>query len=314
MDKIFIGADIGGTTVKLGVFSEHLIEKWEIPTRTVSKGKYILQDIWESICDKTASLDISADQISAIGLAVPGPVLGETVVNRCVNLGWGTTNIRREMKKYCDVPVIVGNDANTAALGELWHGAGKSYTSIVMVTLGTGVGGGVVVNNKIVSGSSGSAGEIGHLCVEPTEETACGCGLHGCLEQFASATGIVRLANRALNSTDENSILRNIENFTAKDVLDGAKGGDPVACRVFDQVCDYLGRALATVAVVVDPDAFIIGGGVSKAGDFLINGIEKKYRNYAFHAASMINFKLAALGNDAGIYGAAKMAKDMIAK
>lgn len=311
MAKLFVGADIGGTTVKIGVFCEKLLKKWEIPTRKESDGDLILKDIWQSIQKEVVALGYSPSHISAIGFGVPGPVIGNSVVNKCVNLGWGVKDLAQEMSNHCSLPIVVGNDANLAALGEVWKGAAEAYSSVVMVTLGTGVGGGIVMNGRILSGSAGSAGEIGHICVNPPEKKPCSCGLYGCLEQYASATGIVRLAEEVLAQSDCESVLRSIEKITAKDVLDAAKTGDALGYRVFEQMCDYLGKALASVGDVINPEAFVIGGGVSKSGDFLLPKIKENYVKYAFHAVSNVEFKIAQLGNDAGIYGAVKLAMDI---
>ncbi len=309
MKKLCFGIDIGGTTVKLGLFTElgELLTKWEIPTRTIEGGHYILNDVADSIKDKMNELKIEKEQILGIGIGVPGPVLEDGTVIRCVNLGWGVFNVSTKMEELTGFTTKVNNDANVAALGEMWQGGGKGYDSIVMVTLGTGVGGGVILNKEIRTGTNGAAGEIGHLTVNLLEPDSCNCGKKGCLEQFASATGIVKEAVRILESSKEDSTLRTLDKITAKDIFDHAKNGDQLSIQSVEQLGKYLGLALSHVAATVDPDAFVIGGGVSKAGSALIDVVKKYYEQYVMYAIKDCHFKLAELGNDAGIYGSAKM-------
>ena len=307
--KICFGADMGGTTIKIGYFTTEgeLLEKWEIKTRKENNGAYILEDLAASILNKMREKKISSDNVIGIGLGVPGPVLDDGTVNICVNVGWGVFNVEKKLSELTGLKTRVNNDANVAALGEMWQGGGKGFQSIVMITLGTGVGGGLIINGEIVSGSNGAAGEIGHMTMNPREKDICNCGKHGCLEQYASATGIVRVARQHARLYHGSSLLKEKPIFSAKDVLDAAKTEDPLACEIMDEVCGYLGLALANVSAVADPEAFCIGGGVSKAGEYLINMIEKYYGKYAFHASRNTVFKLATLGNNAGIYGSAKM-------
>lgn len=307
MKKYIFGVDIGGTTVKIGLFenSGSLIEKWEIKTRLEENGRYILKDIADSIEEGIARKKISNSDIEGIGIGVPGPVLEDGTVVKCVNLGWGVFNIEKEMAALTGYKVKAGNDANVAALGEMWQGGGKGFNSIVMVTLGTGVGGGIIINGKIVAGSHGAGGEIGHIHMKDGEERTCGCGNHGCLEQYASATGIVNTTKKYLkeHSDEIETKLLHIQNLSAKDIFDAAKESDTVAVKMVHDVGKMLGRALATVACTTDPQAFVIGGGVSKAGSILIESIREYYLKYAFHASREVVFKLAELGNDAGIFG-----------
>lgn len=309
MSKICFGVDIGGTTVKLGLFTStgELREQWEIPTRTEEKGKNILPDTAEFINKKIEELQLDKDDILGIGIGVPGPVVDESVVYECVNLGWGTVDVAKEMKELTGLRTKVNNDANVAALGEQWRGGGKGYDSVVMITLGTGVGGGVILDQKIRSGSKGAAGEIGHIMVNMEETDTCGCGKQGCLEQFASASGIVKEAKRLLQHSDTASALRGIENLTAKDIFDKAKEGDELALESVDQLGKYLALAASHISAVIDPQAYVIGGGVSKAGQILIDTIKKYYDPFVMKALKGREFKLAELGNDAGIYGSAKM-------
>lgn len=302
------GIDLGGTTVKLGLFDEKgcVQDKWEIKTRTENGGELILGDIAQSILDKMQEKNIEKKDVIGAGIGVPGPVDANGIVHRCVNLGWGEFNVSEKLSELLGVTIKAGNDANVAALGEMWQGGGKGYQNMIAITLGTGVGGGVIIDGKILAGAQGAAGELGHLHVEDEETDLCGCGNTGCLEQYASATGVVRLAKRRLAKDDKPSALRGIE-VTAKDVWEQVKAGDELAMEIAEQFGEYLGKGLAAVTAVVNPEIIVIGGGVSKAGTILIEYIEKYYRKYAFHASRDIKMAMATLGNDAGIFGAAKM-------
>ena len=305
MKKYIFGVDLGGTTVKMGLFlsSGELLHTWEIPTRTEKGGKYILGDIADSVIETLREREISKDDVEGIGIGVPGPVLNASVVTRCVNLGWGEIDVAGTLSKITGLPVKVGNDANGAALGEMWQGGAKGSSNVVMVTLGTGVGGGIIVDGKIVAGANGAGGEIGHLNVCEDEHEACNCGQHGCLEQYASATGVVRMAKRKLAKISEETSLHKFEDLTAKDVFDEAKAGDKVALEIVDEVCEILGKALGKIACVVNPEVFLIGGGVSKAGQILIDTVKKYYVPNTFTSCKDARFELASLGNDAGMYG-----------
>lgn len=309
MAKYAFGVDIGGTTVKMGLFDTegNLLDAWEIKTRTEENGKYILDDIAGSIETTLKEKGIAKDSVVGAGLGVPGPVGADGTVFRCVNLGWDVMNVERALSEKCGLKVKVGNDANVAALGEMWMGGGKGCRNLVMVTLGTGVGGGVIMDGKILPGVHGAAGEIGHIPVRDGETLTCGCGKKGCLEQYASATGIARLAKEYLEQHEDETMLRSVENITAKDVFDAAKQGDAVALAQVENFGKTLGKALAAIACVTDPEVFVIGGGVVKAGQILIDVIRKYYRQYAFHASREVEFKAATLGNNAGIYGGVKM-------
>ena len=308
--KYCFGIDIGGTTVKMGLFQEdgELLDKWEIKTRTENQGEAILPDIAQAVKAKMAEKKLVKEQIIGLGMGLPAPVTEDGIVQNTANLGWGYKEVTRELEELLDgMKVIPGNDANVAALGEMWKGGGKGHKNVIMVTLGTGVGGGIIVDGKCLVGAHGAGGEIGHLCVNYQETETCGCGKKGCLEQYASATGIVRVARRKLAETDEDSVLRSLSNITAKDVLDAFKAGDKVAIDIMEYVGDLLGGALSGFAAVVDPEAIVIGGGVSKAGQPLIDCIQKHYIRHAFPSCKETPIKFATLGNDAGIYGAAKM-------
>lgn len=308
MKEYCFGIDVGGTTVKCGLFSVKgdILDKWEIPTRTENSGVNILPDVAAAIDAKIQEKGIARDTIAGVGVGIPGPVNEDGAVICAVNLHWGYVELEKELEKLTGLTVKAGNDANVAALGEMWKGGGAGYHNVVMVTLGTGVGGGIIVNGKIITGTHGAGGEIGHIHVEDDETLSCNCGNQGCLEQYASATGVVRLANRMLEATDKASVLRN-EEVTAKAVFDAVKAGDELAMEVAEKFGKYLGTALAVIAGVVDPEVFVIGGGVSKAGKILLDYVEKYYKKYVFQGSRDCAFALAELGNDAGICGAAKL-------
>ncbi len=301
--------DLGGTTVKMGLFEAagNLLEKWEIDTNKEDQGSHILPDIAASIRGKMTEKSIKDSDVAGVGIGVPGAVRDNGDILGAANLGWGTFNVKETLEGLTGLKVKVGNDANVAALGEMYAGGGKGYNSIVAVTLGTGVGGGVVIDGKIVCGANGAGGEIGHIHVDDNETEVCGCGNKGCLEQYTSATGVVRLAKRRLAADDKASSIRNIENLTCKDVFDAVKEGDELSIEVAEKFGYILGKALAQVACVVNPEAFVIGGGVSKAGEILLTFIQESFVKYTFHGCRNTDFKLASLGNDAGIYGAAKL-------
>lgn len=310
MKKYAFGVDIGGTSVKMGLFETcgNLLDTWEIPTRILENGKFILSDIAEAVDLKLKEKNISKLDIEGVGMGVPGPIGPDGTVLKCVNLGWGIFNVEQELEKLTGLKVKAGNDANVAALGEMWQGGGKGYKNIVMVTLGTGVGGGVVIDEHILAGINGAAGEIGHIPMRDDETEACGCGKRGCLEQYASATGIVKMTKKFLDENLEmESALRNIADYTAKDIFDSAKEGDKAALAMIDEVAIMLGKALATIACVVNPDVFVIGGGMAKAGNILLDAIHRHYMEYAFHAACGTVFKAAELSNNAGIYGGVRL-------
>ena len=306
------GVDLGGTTVKIAFFDRvgTLLEKWEIPTVTADGGSRILPDIAASILQYLERKGIPRGEIIGIGVGVPGPVDEEGTVNRCINLNWGVFNIHKSLGDLTGLPVKAGNDANVAALGEAWKGGGTGCENMVMATLGTGVGGGIIVGGRPVSGAHGAAGEIGHIPVNPAETEVCGCGKRGCAEQYCSATGIVRLAKKRLNADSKDSILRTATPLTCKDVFDAGNQKDELALEVLEQVYEYMGRFLASVCCVTDPEVVVLGGGVSRAGQPLIDGAKRYFDKYIFHASRSIRFAPASLGNDAGAYGAFKLILD----
>jgi len=309
MSKYAFGVDIGGTTVKLGLFNKdaEILRKWEITTTKENGGSQILPDVADSILSVMSELNIAKEEVIGVGVGTPGPVDAEGTVHKAVNLGWGVFNIPEVLGGMLDVPVKAGNDANVAAFGEMWQGGGKGCKNLVVVTLGTGVGGGIIVNGDILTGATGAAGEIGHIHIKDDEQESCGCGNKGCLEQYASATGIARLAKERLAKDEKPSILREKPFLSAKSVFDAVKEGDEVAKEIAAEFGEYLGKGLAAIAGVVNPEAFVIGGGVSRAGEVLFDFIKPAYQKYAFHGSRSAEMRLATLENDAGIYGAAAL-------
>lgn len=306
--KYCFGVDIGGTTIKMGFFQTdgQLVDKWEVKTRTENHGEAILPDVAATIQEKIEEHNIRREDVTGVGVGVPAPVTKAGIVKSSANLGWCYKEVKRELEELTGFEVEIGNDANVAALGEMWKGGGCGHENLVMVTLGTGVGGGIILDGRILTGVNGASGEIGHICVNYEETDHCGCGKQGCLEQYASATGIVRLAKKKLVGNIEKTVL-NVETVTAKAVFDEVKNGDKVAMEIAEEFGSYLGHALANIAAILDPELFVIGGGVSKAGVVLLEYIEKYYLEKAFKANKEVKFVLAELGNDAGIFGAAKL-------
>lgn len=307
--KYGFGVDVGGTTVKLGLFNENgdLIENRELPSRTENSGAAILPDIASAVAACAERRALADADLLGIGIGVPGPVAGDGTVNRCVNLNWGVFNLHNALGALTGLPVKAGNDANCAALGEYWRGGGVGSESALFVTLGTGIGGGVILGGKVLNGAHGVGGEIGHITVSAPDKHPCTCGKRGCIEQYASANGIVRVTRERLAATEEPSCLREIENLTCKDVFSAAEGGDRFAAAALEQVFDYLGEALASACCVCDPERIILGGGVSKAGAYLLDGVKRHFEKHMFHACKGTEFSLAVLGNDAGMYGAFRL-------
>ena len=312
--SVYYGIDIGGTTVKLGMFAGEgeLLDKWEIPTRKENNGSLLFRDIAEEGTARAAAGGIGREEIQGIGCGIPGPVEENGFVESCVNLGIRHITPALLLRKYVGgIPVVFANDANVAALGEMWKGGGRGYKSIVFVTLGTGVGSGVIINRQMVYGAKGLAGEIGHIMINPNETERCNCGGMGCLDQMASARGIVRCAKKFLEEDFRPSLLRDMGELTARKILDAAKRGDETASRTVSHCMFYLGKCLAEVSYIVDPQAFVIGGGVSGAGEYLLEHIRRHYNQFAILKQEKADICLAKLGNDAGIYGAARLVYDL---
>lgn len=303
------GVDLGGTTCKLGLFLSDgtLLEKWEIPTDTHNSGARILSDIAAAVEMKLTEHGIEKAAVLGIGIGVPGAVNQNGVVNRCVNLGWGVVNVKETLASLTGLPVHVANDASIAALGEAWKGSGTGMSGMLLITLGTGIGGGIVLNGRLWNGYNGAAGEFGHMMVNPAETELCSCGKRGCLEQYASATGLVRCMRLQLQTDDRPSRLRGKETFTAKDVIDAAKDGDALALTVAQSSFELLGIAAANLCNALNPEAVILGGGVSKAGEVLLDWMRPGFESAVFAPCRETRLLLASLGNDAGIYGGVRL-------
>jgi len=304
MREYIIGVDVGGTTIKIGKFNNQgdLLEKWNIRTDRSNHGDNILKDIVVSISDNT-----SWNEIIGIGLGVPGPVKNNVVIH-CVNLGWGRKDLVKEMHvllKDSSIIVKAGNDANVAAAGEMYKGAAQGFSNVLMFTLGTGVGGGIVIDGKLVEGVNGSGGELGHVIVDNKHNFTCNCGKKGCLETVASATGIVTLAKERLAGSKAWSPLRRFDEFSAKKVFDCAKDNDLIAKQTIDESMRYLALAMSTASLTLDPDIIVIGGGVSNAGEIIIEYVNKYFYDMVKPFIMKAKIVLASLGNDAGIYGCA---------
>ncbi|QIZ68361.1 ROK family glucokinase [Geobacillus subterraneus] len=312
MQQWLAGIDLGGTTIKMAFVttSGDIVHKWEIPTNISNHGEHIVADIARSLDETLAALGETKERLLAIGIGAPGPVEEETgMLYEAVNLGWTNYPLKQQLEAATALPVAVDNDANIAALGEMWKGAGGGARHLLFVTLGTGVGGGVIANGAIVRGTNGAGGEIGHMAMIADGGAPCNCGKTGCLETIASATGIVRIANEKLMGDERPSALRGGE-VTAKAVFDAAKAGDALALEVVDEVTRCLGLALANAANVTNPEKIVIGGGVSKAGDILVKHVAVHFRRFAFpRVAAGAEIALATLGNDAGVIGGAWLAK-----
>ena len=307
--KFGFGIDLGGTTVKLAYFDETgtMLDKWEIPTDISENGKHILPDIAAAILAYIEEKKIPREALLGAGIGVPGAVNSQGIVAGCDNLGWGHFSVKDALEPLLGMPVVAGNDATVAALGECWKGGGQGYKSMVLVTLGTGVGGGIILDGKPVHGSTGAGGEIGHMVLNRNETAVCGCGKKGCVEQYCSATGIARLTRLALAESDTPSSLRGMERIMAKDVFDAANAGDKLAQDVLEQVYAYMGEFIANICCVVNPEIIVFGGGVSRAGQPLLEGVKRHFARWGYHACQDTKFALATLGNDAGAYGAFKL-------
>ncbi|CAM4130807.1 glucokinase [Bacillus manliponensis] len=321
-ERWLVGVDLGGTTIKLAFINMYgeFLHKWEIPTNKEEAGKHITLDIAKAIDKKLQDLGELKHRLVGIGMGAPGPVQVTTgMIYEAVNLGWKNYPLKDLLEVETGLPVVVDNDANIAALGEMWKGAGEGAKDIVCMTLGTGVGGGVIANGEIVHGASGAGGEIGHITVVTENGFPCNCGKSGCLETVSSATGIVRVAMKKLQETDEDSVLRSVlkqeGQLTSKDVFDALAEGDALAAQIVEKVASYLGLAVANLSSTLNPEKVVIGGGVSKAGDALIQPIQRYFEQYAFSRAfKSTKLAIATLGNDAGVIGGAWLVRKYICK
>jgi glucokinase len=308
----YVGIDLGGTSIKLALISSdgEIGFKTEAPTNVTNGGDHILYQMNKMIDRGLENLQLKRSQVKGIGIGAPAFLDMETgFVHEAVNLGWKNFALKDKLQELAQLPVIVDNDANIAALGEMWKGAGEGAKDILCVTLGTGVGGGVIINGQIHHGAKGTSGEIGHVTVVFDRGFRCNCGKTGCLETVASATGIVRLTQEALRD-GRSSLLQQIMEekgkLEAKDIAISAEKGDKLSLEILDRVGNYLGLALGNHAVVMNPEKIVIGGGVSRAGDVLFKPIRNYYQKYALaHLTGSIGIVPATLGNDAGVIGAA---------
>ena len=304
-ENFVFGVDIGGTTCKAGVFTSkgELLEKWEFKTDTSNHGTDILSHVAEQLNHKIQQLQMDPSKILGIGLGVPGPVSSTGVVHGCVNLGWKEKDVIQELKALINYPVRVGNDASLAALGELYAGSGMGKHSLLMLTLGTGVGGGLVYQNHIIHGAHGAAGEIGHMIVNPKEREHCNCGRRGCLEQYVSATGICRMADHLMSEYRDIHTSLDQEHLDTRTIFEAAQNQDGIGVLVVEKFGHILGTALANLAVIYDPEMIVLGGGVSNAGEYLLNLATFNFKEKVFEPCSQVEIQIAKLGNDAGIYG-----------
>jgi len=317
MAKKLLGIDLGGTTVKFGILTleGEVQEKWAIETNILEDGKHIVPDIVASLKHRLALYNLTKDDFVGIGMGSPGAVdRDKKTVTGAFNLNWASTQeVGSVIEAELGIPFAIDNDANVAALGERWVGAGANNPDVVFVTLGTGVGGGVIADGNLIHGVAGAGGEIGHIVVEPKDGFDCTCGNHGCLETVASATGVVRVARKLAEEYEGDSKIKaaidNGEAVSSKDIFDAAKEGDHFANTVVDKVSFYLGLASANISNILNPDSVVIGGGVSAAGEFLRSRIENNFQKFAFpQVRKSTKIKIAELGNDAGIIGAASLA------
>ncbi|WP_077326973.1 ROK family glucokinase [Virgibacillus siamensis] len=315
MNNTFIGIDVGGTTVKFGIINENgnILDKWEIPTNTDNEGESILSDIWKSIEGR-----VSLHDVAGVGIGVPGFIDQKTGdVYEAVNIGWKQVELAKIMKEKTGLPVFVENDANAAVLGENWKGAGGQVKNLVAITVGTGIGGGIIANGSILNGESGTAGEIGHITMDP-HGSPCNCGRQGCLETISSATGMIRQATEKIHEYPASplaEVYARQNNLTAKDIFELAEKGDTICREIIQHAAEVLGLALANLAVIINPSRILIGGGVSQAGNSFVKQIDDAFRrNTLAKAGEVCEMKIAQLGNDAGIIGAAFLVKQNLEK
>ncbi|HFH7550326.1 TPA: ROK family glucokinase [Streptococcus agalactiae] len=317
MSKKLLGIDLGGTTIKFGILTleGEVQEKWAIETNTLENGRHIVSDIVESLKHRLSLYGLTKDDFLGIGMGSPGAVdRTSKTVTGAFNLNWADTQeVGSVIEKEVGIPFFIDNDANVAALDERWVGAGANNPDVVFVTLGTGVGGGVIADGNLIHGVAGAGGEIGHMIVDPENGFTCTCGNKGCLETVASATGVVRVARQLAEQYEGSSAIKaaidNGDTVTSKDIFIAAEDGDKFANSVVERVSRYLGLAAANISNILNPDSVVIGGGVSAAGEFLRSRVEKYFVTFAFpQVKKSTKIKIAELGNDAGIIGAASLA------
>lgn len=311
---MFIGVDIGGTAVKIGFINTDgdILHKWEIPTNKEKQGEYVVDDIWDSIRSHLDKLQ-NKGRVLGIGAGAPGFVNKTTgVVYQAVNIGWQDFELQRQLQERSNLPVFIENDANMVALGENWRGSGNNANDLIAITLGTGVGSGIIANGEILSGINGTAGEIGHTIAD-RDGYPCNCGRRGCLDTIASATGIVHQAMDKVNENPDSELADFYHQngaLTAKDIFKLAEKGNKTCKNIIDRITDILGLVIANAAAVINPSKVIIGGGVSNAGDALLRPVTANFEKYSLpRISNECDVRIAQLGNDAGIIGAAYLAK-----
>ncbi|HHY73021.1 MAG TPA: ROK family glucokinase [Bacillus bacterium] len=319
MEKWLVGVDLGGTTIKFAFISENgeILFKWVMPTDTSNAGENIIPDMANSIVTKLHECQQNSSKLKGIGIGAPAFMdMGTGFVFEAINLGWRNINLKAELEKILSLPVVVDNDANVAALGEMWKGAGVGSKDLLCVTIGTGIGGGVILNGEIVHGTNGMAGEIGHITVIPENGLLCNCGKYGCLETISSATGMVRLAKSGLDERSDSMLKARYEELgqlTAKMIFEAALKNDAFALEIVNRASFYLGLAIANIANTINPKKIVIGGGVSKAGPIFLEAICKYFKQFAlkrvFEGADLAT---ATLGNDAGVIGGAWLVKNKL--
>lgn len=315
MSKKLIGIDLGGTTVKFAILTMDgdIQQKWSIETNIVDGGSHIVPDIIDSITHKLALFQLTKDDFAGIGMGTPGTVdRNKGTVIGAYNLNWKTLQpVKEQIESALGIPFYIDNDANVAALGERWRGAGDNLDDVTFITLGTGVGGGIIAEGRLLHGAVGAAGEIGHITVDP-EGFECTCGKKGCLETVASATGVVRVARTMSEAFAGDSRLKDMiddgQDISSKLVFDLAKDNDTFALMVVDKVCFYLGLACGNIGNMLNPSSIVIGGGVSAAGNFLLERVKDYFKTFTFpQVTESTDIRLAQLGNEAGVIGAASL-------
>ncbi|MFV0556116.1 MAG: ROK family glucokinase [Lactovum sp.] len=321
MTQKIIGIDLGGTSIKFGILTieGEIQDKWSIETNILDQGSHIVPDIINSINHRLELYKLDKSEFVGIGMGSPGSVdIENGTVTGAYNLDWKTTQeVGKEITAKTGLEFAIDNDANVAALGERWVGAGENNPDVIFVTLGTGVGGGIIANGELIHGVAGAGGEIGHIVVVPENGFDCTCGTSGCLETVASATGVIRVARQLSEEFAGDSTIKTKldsgEAVSSKDIFDAAQAGDLFAVKVVDKVSMYLGLACANLGNTLNPDSIVIGGGVSAAGEFLRGQVESYFMNFTFPTVKQTTkIKLATLGNDAGIIGAASLARKFI--
>ena len=311
----YVGIDLGGTNIAVGVVSETGSILAEAGAKTLADRPYqaIVRDMAELVRKAVSKARLTLDDVRSIGIGIPGVVDDQGVVFNCTNLGWVNVPLRAEMQKHINKPVLIDNDANAAALAESCAGVSMGCKSSVFITLGTGVGGGIIVDGKPWAGGHGRAGEIGHMCLVP-DGVPCTCGRNGCVERYCSGTALIRMAKQACSNYPDTVLMQkaggNVDRINAKMVIDAAKEGDASALRVFNSFARYLALTISNITWFFDPEMIVLGGGISHAGQFLLDAVLPLIPPcQAFEKLALPRIELARLGNEAGVIGAAMLGK-----